>query len=104
MPSLLTDLFGLVVFLGIVPSSARWAWDCELSLPYRHGNTQALEAVVGNVLWRTAKKDVLEQVLVDHVTASMATSRRIINLGRRVNLVPFNMRVPCFWNRYEATK
>ena len=63
MPSILTDLFGLVVFLGIVPSSARWAWDCELSLPYRHGNTQALESVVGNVLWRTAKKDVLKQVL-----------------------------------------
>ena len=33
---------------------------------------------------------------IHHVTASMATRKRITNLGRRVNLESFNIQVPCF--------
>ena len=58
----LTDLYGLLVFLGVEPYWVRFWWNKILYEPYRHGNRDALEKVITEVLWRTAKKDVLEQV------------------------------------------
>ena len=58
----LTDLYGLLLFLGVEPYWVRFWWNKILYEPYRHGNRDALEKVITEVLWRTAKKDVLEQV------------------------------------------
>ncbi|KAI0211430.1 E3 ubiquitin-protein ligase SHPRH [Lamellibrachia satsuma] len=56
------DLYGLMLFLGVEPYWIRRWWSRILYEPYRHGKRDALEAVVMKVLWRTAKKDVLDQL------------------------------------------
>ena len=46
------------------------------------------------------KRSIIYQLfnnhIIQHVTASIATRKLIINLGRRVNLVSFNMQVSSF--------
>ena len=42
-------------------------WQRCLSRPYLRGHTQPLENVLSNVMWRTAKKDVLDQVTYNFV-------------------------------------
>lgn len=56
------DLYGLVLFLGVDPYWVKYWWDQLLYRPYRHGNTGPLYSVIGQLLWRSAKKDVIDQV------------------------------------------
>ena len=57
------------------------------------------------MLWRSLPTEIVcslvavsnqRNLCVRHVTASTATSKQIINFGRRLKLVSFNMQVPCF--------
>lgn len=56
------DLYGLVLFLGVDPYWVKYWWDQLLYRPYRHGNTGPLYNLIGQLLWRSAKKDVIDQV------------------------------------------
>lgn len=56
------DLYGLVLFLGVDPYWVKHWWDQLLYRPYRRGNTEALYNVIAQILWRSAKKDVIDQV------------------------------------------
>lgn len=56
------DLYGLVLFLGVDPYWVKYWWDQLLYRPYRQGNTGPLYNVIGQLLWRSAKKDVIDQV------------------------------------------
>lgn len=57
-----TDLYGLVLFLGVDPYWVKHWWDQLLYRPYRRGNTEPLYIVIAQLLWRSAKKDVIDQV------------------------------------------
>lgn len=57
-----TDLYGLVLFLGVDPYWVKHWWHQLLYRPYRHGNTEPLYYVIAQLLWRSAKKDVIDQV------------------------------------------
>lgn len=56
------DLYGLLLFLGVEPVWVKHWWNKLLYEPYCYGNKQPLIEKVGQVLWRTCKKDVIEQV------------------------------------------
>lgn len=56
------DLYGLVLFLGLDPYWVKHWWDQLLYRPYRRGNTELLYSVIAQMLWRSAKKDVIDQV------------------------------------------
>lgn len=58
-----TDLYGLLLFLGRDPYWVQLWWQKLLYEPYCHGRQKPLERLVAEVMWRTAKEDVLEQVL-----------------------------------------
>ncbi|KAG7328393.1 hypothetical protein KOW79_008337 [Hemibagrus wyckioides] len=60
----LEDLYGLVLFLGVDPYWVKYWWDQLLYRPYRHGNTGPLYSVIGQLLWRSAKKDVIDQIQI----------------------------------------
>nr|XP_055027595.1 E3 ubiquitin-protein ligase SHPRH isoform X2 [Misgurnus anguillicaudatus] len=60
----LEDLYGLVLFLGVDPYWVKYWWDQLLYRPYRHGNTGPLYNVIGQLLWRSAKKDVIDQIQI----------------------------------------
>ncbi|TSO25161.1 E3 ubiquitin-protein ligase SHPRH [Bagarius yarrelli] len=60
----LEDLYGLVLFLGVDPYWVKYWWDQLLYRPYRHGNTLPLYGVIAQLLWRTAKKDVIDQIQI----------------------------------------
>lgn len=56
------DLFGLVQFLGVDPHcDLRW-WQDLIYGPYCQGNCTPLYSLMAQIMWRTAKKDVLHQV------------------------------------------
>ncbi|XP_069684447.1 E3 ubiquitin-protein ligase SHPRH isoform X2 [Periplaneta americana] len=56
------DLFGLVQFLGIDPySDLRW-WQDLVYGPYCHGDHASMHKLMSEIMWRTAKKDVLHQI------------------------------------------
>lgn len=56
------DLFGLVQFLGIDPlCDLRW-WQDLVYGPFCQGNYTPLYNLMAEIMWRTAKKDVLHQV------------------------------------------
>ena len=57
------DLYGLLLFLGVEPYWVQQWWNMLLYRPYCHGVKEPLYDAVSKVLWRTAKKDVLDQVL-----------------------------------------
>lgn len=57
-----TDLYGLVLFLGVDPYWVKHWWYQLLYRPYRRGNTEPLYYVIAQLLWRSAKKDVIDQV------------------------------------------
>lgn len=61
---LFSDLFGLVVFLGIEPYSVKHWWVRLLYRPYCKKNPQHLYSFIAKILWRSAKKDVIDQVSV----------------------------------------
>ncbi len=58
----LADLYGLLLFLGVEPYWVQHWWNTLLLRPYHHGVKTPLYSVVSRVMWRTAKKDVLDQV------------------------------------------
>lgn len=58
-----SDLQGLLMFLGTDPYWEKIWWHKLLYQPYCHGNTEPMITNLSRVLWRTAKKDVEDQVL-----------------------------------------
>lgn len=60
----LEDLYGLVLFLGVDPYWVKYWWDQLLYRPYRRGNTEPLYHLIGQLLWRSAKKDVIDQIQI----------------------------------------
>ncbi|XP_038554321.1 E3 ubiquitin-protein ligase SHPRH [Micropterus salmoides] len=60
----LEDLYGLVLFLGVDPYWVKHWWDQLLYRPYRRGNTEPLYYVIAQLLWRSAKKDVIDQIQI----------------------------------------
>lgn len=57
-----SDLFGLVVFLGIEPYCVKHWWVRLLYQPYLKKNPQLLYNFIAKILWRSAKEDVIDQV------------------------------------------
>lgn len=51
-----------MLFLGVDPYWVKHWWDQLLYRPYRRGNTEPLYNVIAQILWRSAKKDVIDQV------------------------------------------
>jgi len=75
-----TDLFGLVQFLGIDPySDLRW-WQDLVYGPYCQGNCTPLYDLMANIMWRTAKKDVLHQVHILISTLYVLLTMHLISL------------------------
>uniref|UniRef100_A0A8D2JME1 E3 ubiquitin-protein ligase SHPRH n=1 Tax=Sciurus vulgaris TaxID=55149 RepID=A0A8D2JME1_SCIVU len=60
----LEDLFGLVVFLGIEPYCVKHWWIRLLYRPYCKKNPQLLYSFIAKILWRSAKKDVIDQIQI----------------------------------------
>ncbi|XP_058523315.1 E3 ubiquitin-protein ligase SHPRH isoform X1 [Ochotona princeps] len=60
----LEDLFGLVVFLGIEPYCVKHWWIRLLYQPYCKKNPQPLYSFIAKILWRSAKKDVIDQIQI----------------------------------------
>lgn len=60
----LEDLYGLILFLGVDPYWVKHWWDQLLYRPYRRGNTEPLYHVIAQLLWRSAKKDVIDQIQI----------------------------------------
>ncbi|KAK2114459.1 hypothetical protein P7K49_008725 [Saguinus oedipus] len=58
------DLFGLVVFLGIEPYCVKHWWVRLLYRPYCKKNPQHLYSFIAKILWRSAKKDVIDQIQI----------------------------------------
>ncbi|PSN49431.1 hypothetical protein C0J52_06590 [Blattella germanica] len=62
------NLFGLVQFLGIDPyCDIRW-WQDLVYGPYCHGIYRPLHELMAGIMWRTAKKDVLQQINIPEQT------------------------------------
>nr|XP_020666585.1 E3 ubiquitin-protein ligase SHPRH isoform X1 [Pogona vitticeps] len=60
----LEDLYGLVLFLGADPYWVRYWWDQLLYRPYCRKNTQPLYDFIAKIMWRSAKKDVIDQIQI----------------------------------------
>ncbi|KAF6365312.1 SNF2 histone linker PHD RING helicase [Rhinolophus ferrumequinum] len=60
----LEDLFGLVVFLGVEPYCVKHWWVRLLYRPYCKKHPQLLYSFIAKVLWRSAKKDVIDQIQI----------------------------------------
>ena len=62
MKQIFSDLFGLFAFLRVDPYQVKLWWNKFLYEPYCYSIKEPMHLAVSNVLWRTAKKDVLDQV------------------------------------------
>ncbi|XP_026522056.1 E3 ubiquitin-protein ligase SHPRH [Notechis scutatus] len=60
----LEDLYGLILFLGADPYWVKYWWDQLLYRPYCRKNTQPLYNFVAKIMWRSAKKDVIDQIQI----------------------------------------
>ncbi|XP_063165053.1 E3 ubiquitin-protein ligase SHPRH isoform X1 [Candoia aspera] len=60
----LEDLYGLVLFLGADPYWVKYWWDQLLYRPYCRKNTQPLYNFIAKIMWRSAKKDVIDQIQI----------------------------------------
>ncbi|XP_033874858.3 E3 ubiquitin-protein ligase SHPRH [Acipenser ruthenus] len=60
----LEDLYGLVLFLGVDPYWVKHWWEQLLYRPYRRGNPLLLYSLIARLMWRSAKKDVLDQIQI----------------------------------------
>uniref|UniRef100_A0A7N4P2F5 E3 ubiquitin-protein ligase SHPRH n=1 Tax=Sarcophilus harrisii TaxID=9305 RepID=A0A7N4P2F5_SARHA len=60
----LEDLYGLVLFLGIDPYWVKHWWDQLLYRPYCRKNPQPLYELIAKIMWRSAKKDVIDQIQI----------------------------------------
>nr|XP_033793202.1 E3 ubiquitin-protein ligase SHPRH isoform X2 [Geotrypetes seraphini]XP_033793203.1 E3 ubiquitin-protein ligase SHPRH isoform X2 [Geotrypetes seraphini] len=60
----LEDLYGLVLFLGFDPFWVKHWWDQLLYRPYCRKNPMPLFHLIAKILWRSAKKDVIDQIQI----------------------------------------
>ncbi|XP_048453037.1 E3 ubiquitin-protein ligase SHPRH [Rhincodon typus] len=60
----LEDLYGLVLFLGVDPYWVKHWWDQLLYQPYCRKNPIPVYTLIAKIMWRTAKKDVLDQIQI----------------------------------------
>ncbi|NWU68810.1 SHPRH ligase, partial [Pterocles burchelli] len=60
----LEDLYGLVLFLGIDPYWVKHWWDQLLYQPYCRKNPRPLYSLIAKIMWRSAKKDVINQIQI----------------------------------------
>ncbi|XP_071956695.1 E3 ubiquitin-protein ligase SHPRH-like [Antedon mediterranea] len=56
------DLYGLLLFIGVEPYWVKCWWDQLLCRPFYLGKTRPIQEAVAEVLWRTSKKDVIDQI------------------------------------------
>jgi E3 ubiquitin-protein ligase SHPRH len=55
-------LYGLLLFLGVDPYWVKHWWDVILYKPYCFGKKEPMHQAIAQVLWRTSKVDVLDQL------------------------------------------
>ncbi|XP_004935640.3 E3 ubiquitin-protein ligase SHPRH isoform X2 [Gallus gallus] len=67
----LEDLYGLVLFLGIDPYWVKHWWDQLLYRPYCRKNSQPLYSLIAKIMWRSAKKDVIDQIQIPPQTENI---------------------------------
>ncbi|XP_053568464.1 E3 ubiquitin-protein ligase SHPRH [Bombina bombina] len=60
----LEDLFGLVLFLGVDPYWVKHWWDQILYKPYCRKDPLPLYRLIAKIMWRSAKKDVIDQIQI----------------------------------------
>ncbi|MGH0146195.1 UNVERIFIED_CONTAM: hypothetical protein FKN15_007933 [Acipenser sinensis] len=60
----LEDLYGLVLFHGVDLYWVKHWWEQLLYHPYRRGNPHPLYSVIARLMWRSTKKDVLDQIQI----------------------------------------
>ncbi|XP_075059698.1 E3 ubiquitin-protein ligase SHPRH [Mixophyes fleayi] len=60
----LEDLFGLVLFLGVDPYWVKHWWDQLLYRPYCRRDPLPLYRLIAKIMWRSAKKDVIDQIQI----------------------------------------
>ncbi|XP_072912668.1 E3 ubiquitin-protein ligase SHPRH isoform X2 [Hemitrygon akajei] len=60
----LEDLYGLILFLGVDPYWVKHWWDQLLYQPYCRKNPIPIYTLIAKIMWRTAKKDVLDQIKI----------------------------------------
>ncbi|XP_032877734.1 E3 ubiquitin-protein ligase SHPRH isoform X2 [Amblyraja radiata] len=60
----LEDLYGLILFLGADPYWVKHWWDQLLYQPYCRKNPIPIYTLIAKIMWRTAKKDVLDQIQI----------------------------------------
>ena len=56
------DLYGLFLFLGVEPYYRKTWWKKLLYEPFLRGDPKPLKDALYNVMWRTPKKDVIDEV------------------------------------------
>ncbi|NXJ80274.1 SHPRH ligase, partial [Trogon melanurus] len=67
----LEDLYGLVLFLGVDPYWVKHWWDRLLYRPYCRKNPQPLYSLIAKIMWRSAKKDVIDQIQIPPQTENV---------------------------------
>ncbi len=77
LSDVVSDLHGLLLFLRLEPYWVHYWWKTLLYRPYCHGDKQPLFHALSQVMWRTAKKDVLDQVCSDKYTAHQDNLRTV---------------------------
>ncbi|KAK3927321.1 E3 ubiquitin-protein ligase SHPRH [Frankliniella fusca] len=64
----LQDLFGLIVFLCIEPYCNLQDWKAALYEPFCNGNKVPMYTLLANIMWRSSKVDVLDQIQIPQQT------------------------------------
>ncbi|NXX77199.1 SHPRH ligase, partial [Urocolius indicus] len=67
----LEDLYGLVVFLGVDPYWVKHWWVQLLYRPYCRKNPHPLYSLIAKIMWRSAKKDVIDQIQIPPQTENV---------------------------------
>ncbi|XP_035177084.1 E3 ubiquitin-protein ligase SHPRH isoform X2 [Oxyura jamaicensis] len=67
----LEDLYGLVLFLGVDPYWVKHWWDQLLYRPYCRKNPHPLYSLIAKIMWRSAKKDVIDQIQIPPQTENV---------------------------------
>ncbi|NXC02132.1 SHPRH ligase, partial [Orthonyx spaldingii] len=67
----LEDLYGLVLFLGVDPYWVKHWWDQLLYRPYCRKNPHPLYSLIAKIMWRSAKKDVIDQIQIPPQTENI---------------------------------
>ncbi|NXN37348.1 SHPRH ligase, partial [Rhinoptilus africanus] len=67
----LEDLYGLILFLGVDPYWVKHWWDQLLYRPYCRKNPRPLYSLIAKLMWRSAKKDVIDQIQIPPQTENV---------------------------------